>query len=103
MKAQLGLFGEEDQSSPAEKLWERVLEDLRLRISADAFEIWFAKTRGAYLLAGTLTVECEAPHVADWSQQFYSFRVLEVLEALEAVLGPGPHSVRFVARGKATA
>ena len=84
----------------AKELWNEVLQALKGRISARAFETWFSETRGLSLADGRIIVEVPNEFYIDWLEQHYSGLVREALEgsgyrSLKVVYKPGPKLERL--------
>lgn len=70
----------------ATRLWQSVLDYLKVGISREGFETWLEPTRGLQLSGKTLEVAVPNPFFADWISQRYA---TDIRAALRAVVGDG--------------
>ncbi len=71
-----------EDSQVAERLWNDVLEGLRTKITAAAFDTWFSDTHGVSLSQEKFIVEVPNEFHVDWLEEHYSDIVTETLKSL---------------------
>jgi chromosomal replication initiator protein len=82
-------------SPKAEKLWSEVLEGIKTRITAGAYETWFSDTQGLTLGDEKIIVGVPNEFYIDWLEEHYADLVREILrgqgfKGLKIVYSPAP-------------
>jgi chromosomal replication initiator protein len=75
-------FPIEDGVTSAERLWAEVVDALKSRITARAYETWFSETRPVALQDQRLIVEVPNEFYIDWLEEHYSPIIKTILKEL---------------------
>lgn len=84
----------EDGVTSAERVWAEVLDALKSRITARAYETWFGDTKPLALQDGRLIVDVPNEFYIDWLEEHYSPIIKKILKEM------GKSNVEIVYRPK---